>query len=251
MSGMNRKIFTLALLISCTIIHFKAPIVLGQSPSWRVESGCYFNTGGDINFASTAYANDVYISGGLFRFDGLQMGETWGNLGLYAPSGTTMEVNRIATLEIQAAVTVASGLQEFKFYLGGKGQPGTILGGKSSSYVSGTDVLSVFTDMSESITLRWTSSPSSSGPGGSPPSPSLPESPITIPPIVPGSNWLNQNLTALAVVGIIAVLVYSRTQSSSAHQRRKKAMNGLLPNLDDLNESKDEFLKKLKRSVWR
>lgn len=250
MSGMNRKLFTLALLVVCINIHFRSPVVLGQSPSWRVDSGCYFNTGGDISFSTTAYANDVYVSGSLFRFDGLQMGETWGNLGLYCPSGASMIITRLAVLEIRASVTVTSGLKEFQFYLGGKGQPGTILGGKSSSYVSGSDTFSVFTDMNEEIILRW-SAPPSGGPGGTTTPPTLPESPITIPPNVPGSNWLNQNLTAIAVVGIIAVLVYSRSQKPNASQLRKKTMNGLLPNLDDLNDSKDEFLKKLKRSVWR
>ena len=152
---MNRKLHVFTLLIFCVAIQILPTIRSGTTfwdiaPTWSFYST---TTGGPITFSTDFIATQIQFLSNLVIFDNFNMGTTWTELGFHCPTGATLQVDSVATDQIDLTTTIPGAYSTYRVYVGGKGAPTSVSGANSWTYGSGTVTMDLITG--GAVVLSW------------------------------------------------------------------------------------------------
>ena len=146
---------TKVLLFVTFLVAFALPFAHAQV---EVHNGTIFHSvinGGNITFAMDFNCSNIYWGSNQVRFEDFDNGDTlWTQLGARAPIGTTMNITGVYDTNMTLDATVPGVGTDFEIYVFDRGEPTTVAGVVSWSYVGGT----VFFELNAgaTVTLSWT-----------------------------------------------------------------------------------------------
>lgn len=260
MDGGARKQGILLIFIVVTMIHLFVPLSLAGVSYWDVDSSWRFFSGDPSSYGPIYFSNDFTFSNrtitdDLVRFTDFNMGTLWADIGFSCDTSTAnITVTGIDSSEVRYTVNAPSStVSTTKIYVGAKGSPAEVLNVRNWNYTSGTGIVTaqVLHSSPANVVLRWTGSSGGTGGSGVLP-PGTTTTGETITPTGPTGifSWFYENPSITIALGLLAFFSWNVTRQPSGDKRKKEAMRGLMPDIDSLKDTAEEWREKMKRSVW-